>query len=339
MVFGGAQSKSLFPAPGKFDGTICGDDRYTPAVFDACAPRLKVVSKWGTGIDSIDKPYADAMSPPVMVGNSPGAFTQPVSDSVIAYIMQFCRQQVWMDQHMKLGRWHKINGRALEECTVGVIGVGAIGQEVMRKLAPWGCKLIGYDIVEPSAEFIADTGCRMVPVEELLANSDFVTINCQLTAETDHFMNEERFALMRDSAYLINTARGPSVKESALIEALQAGSIAGAAMDVFEFEPLQVGFAKHNAAIMLHPTPIVLNRDDNRTLLLRWTRRCVAWTTCFSRRTTRTPPRQRMKTCSGIPCGTSCRASASPMRTMRHRCEMAVARLWFSGYRDKAVIQ
>eukprot|EP01050_Picozoa_sp_SAG11_P013383 SAG11_NODE_1560_length_4678_cov_14.225158_3_plen_623_part_00 len=232
------EASDLLEWAGKFDGTICGDDRYTEEVFEACCPRLKVVSKWGTGIDSIDQVCAKTKG--VMIGNTPGAFTLPVSDSVLSYILQFCRQQVWMDQHMKLGRWHKINGRSLKECTVGIVGVGDIGKEVMKKCAPFGCRLLGYDIVQPSDEFVASVNCEMTTLEELLAQSDFVSINCQLTDTTNHLMNEERFAMMRDSAYLINTARGPIVKESALVQALQAGALAGCALDVFEFEPLPV---------------------------------------------------------------------------------------------------
>ena len=111
------EAEDLMKWAGQFDGTICGDDRYTNEVFAACSPRLKVVSKWGTGIDSIDTKCAGAhdgfgvtrSTDGVLVGNTPGAFTKPVSDSVMSYILQFCRMQVWMDQHMKVGRWHKVS--------------------------------------------------------------------------------------------------------------------------------------------------------------------------------------------------------------------------------------
>lgn len=242
------EAEDLLKWAGQFDGTICGDDRYTPEVFAACAPRLKVVSKWGTGIDSIDTACAGPhngrgvtrATDGVLVGNTPGAFTKPVSDSVLSYILQFCRQQVWMDQHMKVGRWHKINGRSLNECVVGIIGVGNIGREVMKKLRPFGCKILGMDPVAPPAEFIAEVGCEMTTLDEVLTKSDFVCTCCQLTAETEHLMNAEAFAKMMPTAYLINTARGPIVHEIALTDALQAGRLAGCALDVFEFEPLPV---------------------------------------------------------------------------------------------------
>ena len=213
------EAEDLLKWAAKFDGTICGDDRYTPEVFAACKPRLKVVSKWGTGIDSIDQVAAKDHG--VMVGNTPGAFTKPVSDSVLSYMLQFCRQQVWMDQHMKVGRWQKINGRSLSECVVGVVGVGDIGRAVMRKCQPFGCTLLGVDPVSPPDDFIAEVNCEMVTLDDLLARSDFVSINCQLTPETEHLMNAEAFAKMMPTAYLINTARGPVVHEVALTDALQ----------------------------------------------------------------------------------------------------------------------
>jgi len=121
---------------------------------------------------------------------------------------------------------------------VGVVGVGDIGRAVMRKCQPFGCTLLGVDPVSPPDDFIAEVNCEMVTLDDLLARSDFVSINCQLTPETEHLMNAEAFAKMMPTAYLINTARGPVVHEVALTDALQEGKLAGCALDVFEFEPL-----------------------------------------------------------------------------------------------------
>lgn len=107
---------------GKFDGTICGDDHYSADVIKQCAPRLKVISKWGTGIDSIDKKTADDLGIPVY--RTTNAFTDPVSDSVLAYILAFSRKQHWLDRNIKSGGWEKIPGKSLQECTLGVIGLG-----------------------------------------------------------------------------------------------------------------------------------------------------------------------------------------------------------------------
>src|SRR5215216_3963928 len=145
---------------GQFDGTICGDDRYTERVIRACAPRLKVISKWGTGIDSID---TDACSHyGVKVCRTLNAFTMPVADSVLGYILAFARRLPWMDKEMKSGRWEKFPGKALNECTLGVIGVGNIGKTVTRRARAFGMLVYGTDIIEIDPGFIAESGIEMM---------------------------------------------------------------------------------------------------------------------------------------------------------------------------------
>jgi D-3-phosphoglycerate dehydrogenase len=224
---------------GQFDGTICGDDRYTARVLEACAPRLKAISKWGTGIDSIDSAAAARLG--IHVYRTTNAFTLPVTDSVFGYMLAFARRQPWMDREMKSGRWEKLPGKALHECTLGVIGVGTIGKVVARRARSFGMKVLGNDIVEIDHVFIAETGIQMTDIDSLLAQSDFVSVNCDLNPTSLHLINARTLSLMRPSAVLINTARGPIVDEAALAAALQAGAIAGAALDVFEVEPLPLG--------------------------------------------------------------------------------------------------
>lgn len=221
---------------GQIDGAICGDDRFTKKVIDACLPRLKVISKWGTGIDSIDKSYASSVG--VMVGNTPNAFTLPVSDSVIGYILAFARRLPWMDAAIKSGEWDKIPGRSLSECTLGVIGVGNVGKAVVRRAKVFGMKLLGNDIRDIEPDFILEQGLSMVSLEELMRQSDFISVNCDLNTTSIHLINQETLSYLKKEAVLINTARGPIVDERALIAKLQAGKLAGAALDVFEIEPL-----------------------------------------------------------------------------------------------------
>lgn len=221
---------------GAIDGAICGDDRYTQRVIDACRPRLKVISKWGTGIDSIDKIYANSVG--VMVGNTPNAFTLPVSDSVLGYILTFARRFPWMDTAMKSGEWNKIPGRSLSECSLGVIGVGNVGKAVIRRAKVFGMQLLGNDIRDIEPDFILEQGLKMVSLEELLSNSDFVSLNCDLNPSSYHLINAETLQYVKKESVLINTARGPVVDEKALIATLQSGNLAGAALDVFEVEPL-----------------------------------------------------------------------------------------------------
>jgi D-3-phosphoglycerate dehydrogenase len=249
------EEEDLLKYAGQFDGAICGDDRYTARVIEACAPRLKIISKWGTGIDSIDAEACSRYG--VEIGRTPNAFTLPVADTVLGYMLAFVRRQPWMDRAMKSGEWHKIPGKTLSECTLGVIGVGTIGKVVSRRARAFGMQVLGNDIVEIDHVFIAETGVEMTSLEDLLSRSDFVSINCDLNPTSRHLMNADTFALMKSNAVLINTARGPVVEEPALIQALQRGQIAGAALDVYEHEPLpsdsplmkmdNVMLAPHNA--------------------------------------------------------------------------------------------
>lgn len=221
---------------GKFDGTICGDDHYTERVLEACMPRLKVISKWGTGIDSIDKEAAGRLG--VKVYRTPDAFTHPVADTVMGYILAFARRQPWMDEGVKSGRWEKLPGRSLNECSLGVIGVGRIGKAVLQRARAFGMELLGNDIVEIDPEFLEQTGVELTSLEDLLERVDFVSLNCDLNSTSHHLINRSTLERMRTSAILINTSRGKVIDESALVNALQAGHLAGAALDVFEKEPL-----------------------------------------------------------------------------------------------------
>jgi D-3-phosphoglycerate dehydrogenase len=249
------EESDLLEFAGKFDGLICGDDRLSARVIEKCVPRLKVVAKWGTGIDSIDRAAAARLG--VLVRNTPNAFTMPVADTVLAYMLAFVRRQPWMDRTMKSGVWDKIPGRTLSECTLGVVGVGNIGKAVMRRARAFGMRLMGTDIVPVASDFVIENKVDMVPLQELLSHADYVSLNCDLNPTSFHLINSETLTWMRSTAVLINTARGSVVDEQALIAALQDGWIAGAALDVFEFEPLpqsspllkmeNVMLAPHNA--------------------------------------------------------------------------------------------
>jgi D-3-phosphoglycerate dehydrogenase / 2-oxoglutarate reductase len=227
---------ALLEYAGQFDGAICGDDRYTARVLEACSPRLKVISKWGTGIDSIDSAACARLG--IKLCRTTNAFTLPVADTVMGYILAFARRQPWMDRAIRAGVWEKIPGRALSECTLGVIGVGNIGKALIRRARAFGMTILGNDIIEIDHVFLAEMGVQMLDLPDLLARADFVSINCDLNPTSLHLVNASAFTLMRRAAVLINTSRGPIVDEPALVEALRSGLIAGAALDVFEVEPL-----------------------------------------------------------------------------------------------------
>jgi D-3-phosphoglycerate dehydrogenase len=226
----------LLEFAGELDGVICGDDQFTRRVLEAAAPRLKVISKWGTGIDSIDGETAAKLG--IQVRNTPGAFTEAVADTVLGYILSFARMLPWMDRSMKSGAWSKMPLTALHENSIGVIGVGRIGKAVLRRARSFGARLLGNDIVEVDPGFVSMVGVEMIGLDELLGQADFVSLNCDLNPTSSGLINRERLALMKPKAVLINTARGPIIDQVSLVQALKSGRLAGAALDVFQDEPL-----------------------------------------------------------------------------------------------------
>ena len=264
------EESDLMKFAGQFDGTVCGDDRYTGRVLQACSPRLKIIAKWGTGIDSIDQQEAKRLG--IQVRNTPNAFTLPVADSVMGYLLAFARSQSWMDRAMKAGRWEKIPGVSLSECTLGVIGVGNCGKAILRRARGFGMKLLGNDIIPIAPDFLVENGVEMTSLEDLLSRSDFVSLNPDLNPSSFHLINEKTLALMKPSTVLINASRGAVIDQPALIRSLQAKTIAGAALDVFEKEPLpadspllkmdHVLLAPHNA----NSSPAAWERVHQNTL-------------------------------------------------------------------------
>jgi D-3-phosphoglycerate dehydrogenase len=263
-------AERLMEYAGQFDGALCGDDQFTPAVLHACTPRLRVIAKWGTGIDSIDKDTCDQLG--IQVGRTLNAFTLPVAETVFGYLLAFARRQPWMDQAMKSGKWEKIPGRSLSESVLGVVGVGNIGKAVTRRARAFGMTVLGNDIVEIAHDFTLENNVEMTSLEDLLERSDFVTLNCDLNPTSYHLMNARTLACMKPTGVLINVARGQCVDEPALVDALQRGVIGGAALDVYEVEPLpldspllkldNVLLAPHNA----NSSPVAWERVHWNTL-------------------------------------------------------------------------
>jgi D-3-phosphoglycerate dehydrogenase len=220
---------------GTMDAVICGDDQFTERVLRD-APRLKVISKWGTGLDSIDTRAAAKLG--IRVYNTPNAFTDPVADTALGYVLCFARRLSWMDQDIRRGSWTKPDAISLSECTLGVVGVGNIGKAVLRRASAFGMTLLGTDPLPVPGPFVEETGLKMVPLGALLEEADFISLHCDLNPTSYHMISRAELALMRSSVYLINTSRGPVIDEPTLVDALRERRIAGAALDVFEVEPL-----------------------------------------------------------------------------------------------------
>ncbi len=248
------EEDDLLPIIQDIDGVVCGDDRFSERVIKQ-AKHLKVLSKWGTGIDSIDQKAAAAHG--VEIRNIPNAFSEPVGDTVFGWILGFARRLAEQTELMRAGAWDKLPGHALNEATLGIVGLGNCGKAVARRARAFGMNVLACDIVEQEKAFLEQYGVRMAELHELLEKSDYVSINCDLNPTSHHLINETTLSLMKPTAVLVNTARGPIVDEEALVKALTAGTLGGACLDVFEEEPLSpesplrfmknVFLASHNA--------------------------------------------------------------------------------------------
>lgn len=218
-----------------FDGVIAGDDPFTARVLEK-GKRLKVVAKWGIGVDAIDLDAAKRLG--IRVSNTPNMFADEVADVVMAYIVLLARQLHKWDQSVRSGGWSKIQGISLRGKSLGVIGVGSIGKAVARRASVAGMATIGHDVATVPPQFVRETGIRLVDLEEVLRTSDFISLNCNLTPANRHMLGAREFALMKKGVHIVNTSRGPLIDEAALVQSLREGKVAGAALDVFEKEPL-----------------------------------------------------------------------------------------------------
>jgi D-3-phosphoglycerate dehydrogenase len=215
------------------DVLISGTEPVTARVL-AAAPRLKVISKHGVGYENVDLAAARARGVPVCIAG--GAIADSVADLAMGLILAVVRQIPHGDASTRAGQWKRLVGPELRGKTLGIVGLGQIGKGLARRARGFGMELLAHDAVEDAA-FAASWGVRYVPLDELLSRSDVVSLHAPVTPQTRHLINRDRLGRMKPSAYLVNTARGELVDEAALYDALKAGTIAGAATDVFQAEP------------------------------------------------------------------------------------------------------
>jgi D-3-phosphoglycerate dehydrogenase len=227
----------LLPLVQDIEGIICGDDQISEKVL-ASALSLKVISKWGTGVDSIDITAAARRG--VKVFNIPNSFTDAVADTTLGYVLNFARALREMDRDVRRGRWTKPDLLSLREWTLGIVGVGCIGKAVARRANAFGMRILGNDRAPIDALVAEQTELEVVPLHELLAQSDVVTLHCDLNESSYRLIGRDELLKMKPTAFLINTSRGPVIDEASLVEALEQNRINGAALDVFEIEPLPI---------------------------------------------------------------------------------------------------
>ena len=204
------------------------------------APNLKVIGRAGVGLDNIDLEAAKERG--IEVVNSPGASSRSVAELALALMFNVARKIAFADRKMREGVWAKKQcmGFELEGKTLGIVGFGRIGYQIAKIAKAMGMNLLLYDPY-PNFQRAEEVGGKFVELEELLKESDVVTLHVPLLDSTYHLINEERLRLMKPTAILINAARGPIIDTDALVKALREGWIAGAALDVFEEEPLPKG--------------------------------------------------------------------------------------------------
>lgn len=245
----------LLRAVAEADGIVAMlTDRIDTQLLDA-APRLKIVANYAVGFNNVDVPAATARG--VMVTNTPEVVTDATADLAWAILMGIARNVVVVDRFTRSGRWTEWRPEAfiaadITGTTLGIVGLGRIGQAMAKRAAGFEMRVLYTDAQRASRDVEERLGASFVPLDTLLRESDFVTIHVPLFEATRHLIDAQALSLMKPTAYLINAARGPIVDERALVRALGAGTIAGAALDVYEDEPrLAEGLAELDNVILI----------------------------------------------------------------------------------------
>jgi D-3-phosphoglycerate dehydrogenase len=219
--------------PGKV-AAIAMPDLYTERVIAACAPMLKLIARSGVGYDSIDLDAATRHG--VWVTTTPGSNHDAVADYTMGLILCLLRNLVGIVNQTRAGVWKRMIGIELRDCTLGIIGTGRVGREVAQRAHAFGMPILAYGLY-PDAAWAAAAGVSYVGLDDLLAQSDVITLHAPMTPETQHLIRQETLAKTKQGVWLVNTARGELVDEAALAGALDSGHVAGAALDVFAHEP------------------------------------------------------------------------------------------------------
>ena len=215
-------------------------DKVDDAFLDAAGDQLRAVCNVAVGFDNIDVPAATRRG--VLITNTPGVLTEATADLAMTLILAVTRRIGEGERLLRRREewsWHMfmLLGMGLQEKTLGVVGMGAIGQALARRAKAFGMEIVYSDARRASEEVEHELDAKRVELDELLRTADVVTVHAPLMDETRHLIDAEALDLMKETAYLVNSARGPIVDEAALVDALKAGKIAGAGLDVFENEP------------------------------------------------------------------------------------------------------
>jgi len=223
----------LIPLLDGCDGCIAGVDSFTAKVMEN-APKLKVISRYGTGVDRVDLAAAKARN--IVVCNTPGANSQAVADLTFALLLSLARRVPILDKKTKEGQWPRSNGTELYGKTLGILGLGAVGRAVARRAAGFSMKVIASDPLM-DMEYAKANGIIVVDFNTIIRESDFLSLHLPLTEQTRHIISAKAMKAMKKGAFIVNTSRGGHIDEAAAYGLLKEGHIGGLGLDVYEIEP------------------------------------------------------------------------------------------------------
>ncbi len=230
------------------DGLIAGLDLIDANIINV-AKNLKVISRYGVGVDNLD--LEAARNKGITVTNTPGANSSSVAELTVGLILMVARNMMPAVIATRSGEWPRLSGSSLEDKVIGLIGFGNIGQQVARRLYGFGCKIIAYDVFQ-NIEIAQKYGVVFKTKEELFASSDFISLHCNLYEETLNIINQDSISMMKRGVSIINTARGDLIDEKELLFALNDNKIANVALDVFSIQP-----PNPKNPLLSHPKAIV----------------------------------------------------------------------------------
>jgi D-3-phosphoglycerate dehydrogenase len=247
------------------DGYIAGLDTIDREAL-ASADRLKVIARYGVGVDRVDLQAAHEKN--IIVTNTPGANAASVAELALALILALARQMLDAFTATRLGRWPRLSGISLQGRTIGILGLGAVGKQLARRLSGFDCSIIAFDPI-PDLSFADENSVILAERDEVVQQSDFLSLHLPLVPDTYHIVNEEFLGKMKPGSYLINTARGELIDEDSLLKALHTGHLGGVALDVFSQEP-----PDPNQPLLRHPhvivTPHIGAQTDAATNSMGW---------------------------------------------------------------------
>lgn len=247
--------KDLVP---QHDGWIIGDDPATREVFEAGKRgALKAAVKWGVGVDNVDFDACRDLGIPIK--NTPNVFGREVADIAMGYVIALARETFQIDAGIRQGQWPKPCGISLAEKTVALVGLGDIGRQTAKRLMACDMKVIGYDPYV-NQDLIPEE-IQVAQWPNRLEEADFIVLNCALSADSRHMVNQSALSKAKPGVRIINVGRGPLIDEKALIEALQSGKVYSAALDVFEEEPLSSA-----SALRSYPRCVLGSHNASNTI-------------------------------------------------------------------------